>query len=269
MSESQYHSSGCICAPCCQRREDFGSNGDATTPGFFIPTTITSPEAEMGRPCILLNRENYATAEEVLQLNPSSESEPLPCASELVSVEEERRIVCTSCNRRVARKGSTFCSRCTQKGTFNKLRDILPGIEIPREEQHEVIHHRPVENTVTVTELNGKLIYTRKQVAEMLGTSQTSICRWEKKGVVRPPVRHVASGQLIYTEEHVQELREYRNKVEIVYHAPVDPTKPESQQKEAAKSIGRKSFSIGRGLERAVASRLGRLSLIPGGNLLK
>ena len=187
----------------------------------------------------------------------------------------EGRIACVCCNHHVARRGSTLCSRCTQKGQIQKLRSTLPGVEPP-----ELLHTRPdpVPDTPSednqlqleieapvVTALPEGNTYNRKQVSKILGVSQTSICRWEKKGKTRPPLKHLASGKYIYTEEHLQELKKFITTFEQVQYAP--PT--EDQQKQTvAKSIGRKSFKLSRGLERAVSARLGRMSLRPG-NLFK
>jgi hypothetical protein len=40
----------------------------------------------------------------------------------------EQKPLCANCKRRVCRRGSPLCSRCTYKGIQTKLRDTLPGV---------------------------------------------------------------------------------------------------------------------------------------------
>lgn len=189
--------------------------------------------------------------------------------------------LCSHCKRRVCRKGSALCSRCTGTGIQTELRDALPGMEV---QKHEVIKFPVVE--VTSVEVNGQQIpnenlefdnisqqdatvdyiasldptgkyYTRRQVAQILGVSTTSICRWEQKGKTPQPMKVVRTGQLFYSEEHLEKLKEFMNTVVIVQHQP-RPETPENQQHDAAKFVAKKTFKLNRGIEKAVSLQLGR-----------
>lgn len=172
----------------------------------------------------------------------------------------------TGCTR-FARKNSILCSRCTIKSVEANLRDTLPGLE------NEVITNEPFiastptiqspkpEASKTETPIDAsKGYYTRKQVAKLLGVSPTSICRWEVKGKTPPPKRQVYNNQLVYTEAHVQLLKEFMTQQVTIDLVPA----PERQRAQAAKGVAKKTFKLSKGLERTVASRLGRMSLVSG-----
>ena len=177
--------------------------------------------------------------------------------------------LCSHCKRRVCREGTALCSRCTGTGIQEELRDVLPGMEIKREiipmritsatvhptESYKYHLPAPVEQVVIVKDDTKVNYYTRREVANMIGTSSTSICRWEQKGRTPRPIQFTRNGPLYYSEEHVQILREYKNTVTINQPRPATP---ENQQHDAAKFVAKKTFKLNRGLERAVATRLGR-----------
>ena len=179
--------------------------------------------------------------------------------------EPVQRVICSICNRRVVRKGSNRCSRCTLTNQFSSLRSTLPGAI----EQKQPVYAPPTDPPPPMEsiQLPEGRTYNRKEVSLILGVSQTSIMRWERKGKTRMPLQHVASGKIIYTEEHLQELRTFMTQVQQIQQQ-AQPSEPAAQKQAAAKTIGRKTFKLNRGLERAVAGRLGRLSIIPG-NLIK
>lgn len=233
------------------------------------------------------------------------------------------RQLCSICNRRVCRKGSTFCSRCTGKAALAQNRDTLPGVEVekprvlyvapdfdapmkltvdeewlrrkaieedgcdvsagrlePGVEKQTVIEKWFRKDTRTgVVSEDGNVVlrekiasdlepqidalpegnyYTRRQVAQMCGVSVTSICRWERKGKIPAPKKLVHNNQLLYTDEHVQLIKDYKSQqAEIIYQ----PSTPKSAQEEAAKDITKKAFTVNKKLERAVSSSLGNFSI--------
>src|SRR5208282_4179551 len=185
--------------------------------------------------------------------------------------------LCSHCKRRVCREGTALCSRCTGTGIQEELRDVLPGMEIKREiipmritsatvhptESYKYHLPAPVEQVVIVKDDTKVNYYTRREVANMIGTSSTSICRWEQKGRTPRPIQFTRNGPLYYSEEHVQKLRDYKNTIPIQQHKP---NTPENQQDNASKFAAKKTFKLNRGLERAVATRLGRGGV--GGKLL-
>ena len=176
--------------------------------------------------------------------------------------------LCSHCKHRVCRKGSSLCSRCTGKSIQQELRSTLPGLEVKRDiiPLRQVKQEEVVFPTATILQDAQGKHYSRKEVATLLGVSPTSICRWEQKGKTQLPVKLMRTGQLIYTEEHLAKLKEFMSQVEIV-HYEQKPDNPENQQEKAAKIVTKKVFKINKGIERAVASRLGRLSC-PLGKLL-
>lgn len=189
---------------------------------------------------------------------------------------EEPRTVCISCNRRVARQGSVFCSRCSGKELQNNLRDTLPGMPVERQDSPKVekmetfstgdpdesnvdLHSdednsdAPLVLSPDAIELQpGQKTYTRSQVAELLGISCTTLCRWERKGRIPQPLRMLHNKQCIYTDEIIQAAREYLNQ-SYVPPSTSGPTTPEGRLIYASK----KTIKINRRLEKAVASRLG------------
>lgn len=196
--------------------------------------------------------------------------------------------LCSHCQRRVCRRGSTLCSRCTGKTIQQELRSVLPGMEVKKEElplrqtnwkakrapNSDYIYagvqegmraatstpeYVDQEHTGSFALTPGVKVYTRREVATLLGVSPTSICRWEQKGKTPPPVKIVRTGQLIYTEEHLTKLKEFMSQVVIVHHEP-KLVSTEGQQEVAAKITTKKVFKLHKGIERVVASRLGRMS---------
>lgn len=183
------------------------------------------------------------------------------------------RPICISCNRRIAREGSPYCSRCTASGMVNNLRDTLPGL--PTKEVDVELLRRSV-NTISpqpdeycVTENNGecvstdprcmhnqpepattKKVYTRSEVAKLLGVSASTLVRWEKKGVIPPPSRITHNNQCVYTEEMIEIGKKYK---EASYLPPIStvPGSPGVLPRTV------KSARIDRKLEKAVARRLG------------
>ena len=199
----------------------------------------------------------------------NSVSNALPDTSHLPSraVVSNVQPLCSHCKRRVCRRGSPFCSRCTATGVQSELRDVLPGMEV-KQSPIVVVEGKAIPivnveleevNVIFPTEqlLQDQKYYTRKEVSKLLGVSPTSICRWEQKGKTPPPIKIVRTGQLLYTEEHLAKLKEYMSQVVIVEHQP-RPNTPENQQHDAAKVMTKKVFKMNKGLERAVTLRLGR-----------
>lgn len=195
----------------------------------------------------------------------------------------------TGCTR-FARKNSILCSRCTIKSVEANLRDTLPGLEMESGlkvefspagnlplEDFKLDYNKRVDTAIVTSTLSkeqaldlltiknqvhseSKGYYTRKQVAQLLGVSPTSICRWEIKGKTPPPKRQVYNNQLVYTEAHVQLLKEFMTQQVTIDLVPA----PERQRAQAAKGVAKKTFKLSKGLERTVASRLGRMSLVSG-----
>lgn len=197
--------------------------------------------------------------------------------------------LCSYCKRRVCRTGSTLCSRCTGKQIQQELRSTLPGFEplpvrrivnpdVPKpmegqasdvvDEVHtyssyeeRVAKEGPYATTLPGVPVvdNTVICFTRKQVARMLGVSPTSIVRWEQKGLTPTPLKLAHNGKLLYTQEIVDKIREFISQTVVVTH-PTQPVTMDGQQSQAARAAQKKVFKINRGLERAVSSRLGRLS---------
>lgn len=110
----------------------------------------------------------------------------------------------------------------------------------------------------------GRVVYrTRNETAALLGISATSICRWEQKGKTPRPVQFTRGGPLYYSEEHIQKMREHMSQTLVIHQQGTS----ENQQEKAAKVVAKKVFKVNKGLERAVAMRLGRSGL-GGGKLL-
>lgn len=170
---------------------------------------------------------------------------------------------CIFCKRRWAREGTAYCSRCNAKDLINNLRDTLPGMPVqekPTEldkHQEELLYIDPEKRTKLVyadsvlDEIKDG--YSRAQVAEMIGVSCTTLCRWEKKGKIPQPKRLVHSNACIYSEEIVAAAREYKNQSYVPPSIPAVPGTPDARLPFAAK----KTLKVNRKLERVVATRIG------------
>src|SRR5208282_5571183 len=79
--------------------------------------------------------------------------------------------------------------------------------------------------------------YNRRQVSKMLGVSQTSILRWEKKGKVPQPYKLAHSGQCVYTDENVEILRKYMTQT---YVAPAPQLTDEQKKDRSIKTFSKK-----------------------------
>ena len=278
-----------------------------------------------------MERQRNAPTSIVLSADSPSNAPPLVASTDIPSVNEP---LCSHCHRRVCRRGSALCSRCTGKGIQQELRDALPGIQIEKNvpipvDRVEVKSHwkaqrnpnsdyiyagvqegqRSATESPTI-EINGhkgihcwmpehgncvvimlgyssdadiaafgngwhcrerivtpnepqvlidpnQKYYTRKEVSNILGVSPTSICRWEQKGKTPPPIKIVRTGQLLYSEEHLQKMKEFMNTIVIVQHQP-RPETPQNQQQDAAKFVAKKTFKLNRSIEKAVSIQLGR-----------
>lgn len=97
--------------------------------------------------------------------------------------------------------------------------------------------------------------YNRRQVAKMLGVSQTSILRWEKKGKIPQPVRLAHNGQCLYTDENVRIIREYMAQT---YVAPQQVLNEEQKKEKQLKVFSKKAskLNLSRRAEKAVAARI-------------
>jgi predicted DNA-binding transcriptional regulator AlpA len=51
--------------------------------------------------------------------------------------------------------------------------------------------------------------YTFAQVCKMTGKSKSTLVRWEERGIFPPPKRRASTKARIFTDEHVQKIREY------------------------------------------------------------
>ena len=230
-------------------------------------------------------KKNLAELQQQMRERQLNVDKNVPLPTEEVS----NQPLCAHCKRRVCRAGSALCSRCTGKGIVQELRDTLPGLEVKREilplrETRNVtgpvnppvsdtnvgnVYQHPTSATTFIgvdlgagkdkTAITRVTYYTRREVSELVGVSPTSICRWEQKGKVLPPLRIAHSGQLLYTQEHIDKIKEYMSQIVIVQNTPKLATQ-DGQQHVAAKIATKKVFKINKGMERAVATRLGRLS---------
>lgn len=119
--------------------------------------------------------------------------------------------------------------------------------------------------------------YSRKQVAEMIGASTSSISRWEAKGVTPLPKKLVHSGQYVYTEDHIVKMRAYMTAQETVTPIQrisrsrikkegIQEQEPEEQNPNTFNLSVSKIKNLGKGnstnkkLNRVVAARLGSLT---------
>jgi MerR-like DNA binding protein len=190
--------------------------------------------------------------------------------------EEKSREKCIFCKRRWARLGQVYCSRCSGKDHVNNLRDVLPGLLVPPQDELEGITrpdrsisvvHVPIKEvkleidmptleveSETITSLDGQKVYTRKQASKMVGVSSTTLCRWENKGKIPQPRRLVHSKQVLYTEELIAIAKEYMSQ-EYIPPASVSPT-PSTPTGRLPFAI-KKGMKVNRRLERAVANRIG------------
>ena len=65
--------------------------------------------------------------------------------------------------------------------------------------------------------------YTFGQVCEMTGKSKYTLVRWEKRGIFPRPKRRASTKARIFTDEHVQKIKEYDTREED----PPAPKRPE------------------------------------------
>lgn len=182
----------------------------------------------------------------------------------------ESRTICISCKHRVARIGEVFCSRCTGKGLQNDLRSTLPPSMLPvpkvttfsTGDQNEsgsnnnntkFVESRSDSSSESNLTSNQESNYTRSQVADILGISPTTLCRWERKGKIPQPKRIAHSNQCIYSQTLFEIAKEYMSKEYIPPPVAVDPANPSTRLQMASK----KSVKINKRAESAVASRIG------------
>ena len=188
-------------------------------------------------------RKNLAQLQEEMRLRNLREQEAQKfLAVDQINIVNEKRQVCSSCNRRIARRGSILCSRCTAKGMENNLRSTLPGMEIEKLDEFVPVEQEQVD-------IEGKT-YTRREVAQIVGVSPTSIIRWERKGVVPFPIKIAHSNKCVYTEDNLNAIKAYKEQVIHTQYVPADPKSP---QELAAKQVSQKTFKINKRLERVVS----------------
>lgn len=168
--------------------------------------------------------------------------------------------------KRVARKGKPFCSRCTMIGKTEELRDALPGMtrseakiatfkEVYGTEAKErnvvVVEDPNVTSTVFVQSKQD--YYTRRQVCIKVGVSPTTLQRWERKGYVPMPMKVAHSGQLLYTDELIQKITEYKN---LAFTPQVQNTANQAPSPGRFRPTGKGKFTIGKKVEKTVARNL-------------
>lgn len=116
-------------------------------------------------------------------------------------------------------------------------------------------HNQQARVTTSQLDLT-KAYYTRRAIADSVGVSPTTICRWEAKGAIPPPLKSPHDNRLYYTEEHLAKAKEYATLVEQVKISPIAHT---------AKALGGNSLS--RLTEKAVSLKIGRSTFRRGGLL--
>jgi MerR-like DNA binding protein len=88
-------------------------------------------------------RKNLAQLQEEMKAKQHTTHEPV-----------EERPACANCvivgrkPPRLARRGSTLCSRCTYKAVQNQLRDTLPGMRVEEEQVEDEVGEEVVERTI-------------------------------------------------------------------------------------------------------------------------
>lgn len=183
------------------------------------------------------------------------------------------RPLCIACNRRWARLGQPYCSRCSGVELQRRLRDVLPGTittipptsiagpityTIPNVPASSIPQYIPQpvsnENGENAAEKpdSSKKQYSRREVCAQLGISQTTLSRWEAKGKTPMPRRLVHNQQCIYTDELIAQIKEYMSR-EFVPAAPA-ATDPITGVRVVRKPI---KVRVNRKIERVVA-RLSR-----------
>jgi transcriptional regulator with XRE-family HTH domain len=132
---------------------------------------------------------------------------------------------------------------------------IFTGNSVRREEEMIIGMDPAIQGSEeTVYSFDGQKVYTRKQVARMLGVSSTTLCRWENKGKIPQPRRLMHSKQCLYTEEIVAAAKEYKNQE---YIPPVNVSSAQSTVTGRLPFAIKKGMKVNRRLERAVANRIG------------
>ena len=168
-------------------------------------------------------------------------------AEKINTPDVDSALLCTICNHRRARQGTTICSRCSFKKVRESLRDTLPGMSVTNQTQDlEEGEEQQIEdpnNRVTEVIAPGQHQYTRKQVADMIGVSPTTISRWEAKGATPLPRRLAHNNQYVYTDDLVHQILDYAEKQLQVQRTPI-----ERAARRSARSFGK--------AERAVATRI-------------
>lgn len=171
-----------------------------------------------------------------------------------------------------ARKGQVYCSRCTTKAIQEKLRDTLPGMK-PAAPAKQVVEkqespQQPLDLGVEIDreypeDPHARYVekqYSRKQAAKLIGVSQTTLIKWEKKGVCSP--RHIAFGnRYIYSEEEIEKARVYRDSYLPINSAPSTAgggaTSPSTLDSFAKQRSAK--FALGKKVEKSVAKQLGTI----------
>lgn len=213
----------------------------------------------------LPNKEILETKQEAMRLRRRKERE-----------EQEARLAnrpkCIACKRRVARVDSPYCSRCTAKGMVNQLRDTLPGM--PAQPPAQLVDNRsgypplthpippppplPLPVAETVPPPPAEKYYTRTEVADIIGVSNMTLIRWERKGAIPQPQRVAHNNRCVYTKEMVDMALNYKN---ATYTPPPPPAPPPGTPGTPAALIrtSKVAAKFDRKLEKAVARRLGSL----------
>lgn len=187
-----------------------------------------------------------------------------PQRSTMIDYGNEQRPLCANCQRRICRRGSALCSRCTVRGIERTLRDTLPGMEVEEKQiekpsewvGREILSHTEKPKNTIINEIQEvidptQLRFNRRQVAKILGVSPTSIYRWEIKGAVPMPKKMSRTGQCFYTEDDIKTLQAYKDESYILSTAVA-----RTPQERAARAVVKKTFSINKGMERAVSQRI-------------
>lgn len=190
------------------------------------------------------------------------------------------RELCISCKHRQAKIGSAFCSRCSGIKLQNQLRDTLPGLSepvgtvkaeiptptqgLPLEEDNNILEVEeekvatPKESKEEIQQaIADKEIFTRKEVADMLGISRGTISKWEKKGKVPAPRRTVHNNQCLYTRENIEAIKEYKDR-EYIPQFNLTP----KDSAAAIPKVMKSTFKQNRRAERAILGRIGKLGIL-------
>ncbi len=175
------------------------------------------------------------------------------------------RKVCICCNRRVARLGDVFCSRCSVRKLQTKLQNKLPDGSLPVEPEPRPPSDVHLDQVADLPSDPNQATYNRREVGRLVGISPTTIMRWERKGYVSPPKRYLHSQQCYYTQEQIDEIRAFMVKE---YQAPVVHSQP-AQNESSTLQVGKLAKRpISSKLEKTVAKSLSGMSLRNVGKLI-